>query len=276
MIRKCLLGILLGGMVCSVSAQRIKGSDTVLPLSQRWAEELTKEEPNRSESVVVTGGGSGVGILALLEGSTDLAQSSRPISFAERLKMKKAGKELREVIVAYDALAVIVSPKNPIDRLTKEQLSAIYRGKVKKWNEVGGESWVIVPYSRETSSGTYEFFKEEVLDHKNYQSGVLNMPATGAVMQSVSQTKGAIGYVGLAYLNETVKALRISYDGGATYVGPEESYHEEAHYPIVRPLYYYYLAENESKVHSFLDFIASDRGVEIVKNLGFIPNKDRK
>ncbi|NMA74769.1 MAG: PstS family phosphate ABC transporter substrate-binding protein [Bacteroidales bacterium] len=272
MYKKIVLSILLLCAMCNLSAQRIKGSDTVLPLSQRWAEEMIKENPD--QSVVVTGGGSGVGILALLEGSTDLAQSSRPISFSERLKIKQSGKELREIIVAYDALAVIVNPKNPVGQVTKEQLSAIYRGKVKRWNEVGGEKWTIVPYSRETSSGTYEFFKEEVLDFKNYQSGVLNMPATGAIMQSVSQTKGAIGYVGLAYLNSSVKALKISYDGGKTYVGPEESYDEGSHYPIVRPLFYYYLSDAEEIVQPFLDFIVSDRGKEIVKDLGFIPNKN--
>ena len=270
MIKRVVWSILFFGVFSAASAQRIKGSDTVLPLSQRWAEEIVKENPD--QPVVVTGGGSGVGILALLEGSTDLAQSSRPISFSERLKMKKSGKEIKEVIVAYDALAVIVNPKNPVDKVTKEQLSAIYRGKVKRWDEVGGESWVIVPYSRETSSGTYEFFKEEVLDYKNYQSGVLNMPATGAVIQSVSQTKGAIGYVGLAYLNHTVKALKISYDGGNTYISPEESYDKEAGYPIVRPLYYYYLADSKEVVRPFLSFISSQRGIEIVKELGFIPN----
>lgn len=274
MVKKIIFSVLFLCAMCNLSAQRIKGSDTVLPLSQRWAEEMIKENPN--QSIVVTGGGSGVGILALLEGSTDLAQSSRPISFSERLKIKQAGKEVREVIVAYDALAVIVNPRNSVSQLTKEQLSAIYRGKVKRWNEVGGEKWVIVPYSRETSSGTYEFFKEEVLDYKNYQSGVLNMPATGAVMQSVSQTKGAIGYVGLAYLNPSVKALKISYDGGVTYVGPEESYDEGSDYPIVRPLYYYYLSDQEEKIQPFLQFIASVKGEDIVKELGFIPNKNKE
>ena len=270
MIKRVVWSILFFRLFCSVSAQRIKGSDTVLPLSQRWAEEIVKDKPDLQ--VVVTGGGSGVGILALLEGSTDLAQSSRPISFSERLKIKKSGKEVKEVIVAYDALAVIVNPQNPLDRVTKEQLSAIYRGKVKRWSEVGGADWVIVPYSRETSSGTYEFFKEEVLDYKNYQSGVLNMPATGAVMQSVSQTKGAIGYVGLAYLNGTVKALKISYDGGKNYISPEEAYNEGTGYPIVRPLYYYYLTDSEEVVRPFLSFLSSERGVELVKELGFIPN----
>ena len=126
MIKRVVWSILFFSLFCSVSAQRIKGSDTVLPLSQRWAEEIVKDKPDLQ--VVVTGGGSGVGILALLEGSTDLAQSSRPISFSERLKIKKSGKEVKEVIVAYDALAVIVNPQNPLDRVTKEQLSAIYRG----------------------------------------------------------------------------------------------------------------------------------------------------
>ena len=194
------------------SAQRVKGSDTLLPLTQELAEQYLEKHPE--SEIIVTGGGSGVGIAALPENTTDIAMASRRIKFGEKMKFAEIGLDAREVIVAYDALAVVVNPSNPVDSLTREQLEAIFRGKITNWKDVGGEDRKIVVYSRETSSGTYEFFKESVLDNKNYMSSILSMPATGAIIQSVKQTKGAIGYIGLAYLNRFVKPLEVSYDGG--------------------------------------------------------------
>ena len=209
-----LISLLLFCTPAILSAQRIKGSDTVLPLTQELAEMYMKLNPQAT--ITVTGGGSGVGISALMDGTTDLAMASRRIKFSEKLKMKQSHHEPCEVIVAYDALAIIVHPDNPVKQLTREQLEAIFRGKITNWKEVGGSDAKIVVYSRETSSGTYEFFKESVLGNKNYMSSILSMPATGAIIQSVRQTKGAIGYVGLAYLNPYVKALAVSYDQGRT------------------------------------------------------------
>lgn len=161
----------------------------------------------------MTGGGTGVGISALMDHTTDIAMASRPIKFSEKMKIKGAGEEVDEVIVAYDALAVVVHPSNPVKQLTRQQLEDIFRGKINNWKQVGGDDRKIVVYSRETSSGTYEFFKESVLKNKNYMASSLSMPATGAIIQSVSQTKGAIGYVGLAYVSPRVKTLSVSYDG---------------------------------------------------------------
>ena len=197
--------------VQNLCAQRIKGSDTVLPIAQQTAEEYMKKKPDAR--VTVTGGGSGVGISALLDGTADLAMASRAIKFSEKMKAKSTGKDIKEVIIAGDALAVVVHPGNPVSKLTRQQLEDIFRGKITNWKEVGGEDRKIVVYSRETSSGTYEFFKESVLKNKNYMSSSLSMPATGAVIQSVSQTKGAIGYVGLAYVSPRIKALAVSYEG---------------------------------------------------------------
>ena len=253
----------------AVMAQRIKGSDTVLPLTQELAEIFMKQHP--SATVVVTGGGSGVGISALMDGTTDLAMASRRIKFNEKMKMKKSKHEPCEVIVAYDALAVIVNPENPVSKLTREQLEAIFRGKITNWKEVGGEDAKIVVYSRETSSGTYEFFKESVLENKNYMSSILSMPATGAIIQSVRQTRGAIGYVGLAYLNPYVKAVSVSYDQGKSFVYPSVETAMKKQYPIVRPLYYYYDKKNESRVSDFIQFIYSPEGLEKTLELGFIP-----
>lgn len=250
-------------------AQRIKGSDTLLPLTQELAEEYLAEHPEAE--IIVTGGGSGVGIAALMENTTDIAMASRSIKFGEKMKFAEEGLKATEVTVAYDALAVVVHPSNPVARLTREQLEAIFRGKITNWKEVGGEDRKIVVYSRETSSGTYEFFKESVLENKNYMSSILSMPATGAIIQSVRQTKGAIGYIGLAYLNRYVKALAVSYDGGAHYAEPSVENAINGSYPIVRPLYYYYDSGKEAEVSPFISYVISPKGQESVLSQGFVP-----
>ena len=145
--------------------------------------------------------------------------------------------------------------------------------KIKNWKEVGGADMKIVAYSRETSSGTYEFFKESVLKNKNYMNGILSMPATGAIIQSVSQTKGAIGYVGLAYINKEVKPIHVSYDAGKTFTEPSFENAKNKAYPIVRPLFYYYDVKNEGKVKPFIDYILSAEGQATVKQVGYIPVK---
>lgn len=209
-----------------------------------------------------------------MENTTDIAMASRQMKFGEKVKFAKAGFKIAEKVVAYDALAVVVNPANPVNRLTREQLEGIFRGKITNWKEVGGEDCKIVVYSRETSSGTYEFFKESVLHNKNYMSSVLSMPATGAIIQSVRQTKGAIGYIGLAYLNPYVKALAISYDGGKHYARPSIKNASDGTYPIVRPLYYYYDVEKTAMVQPFVSYIKSDEGQRMVEEQGFVPVKN--
>ena len=260
--------LLLTLAASSMQAQRIKGSDTVLPVAQQTAERFMALNPDAW--VTVTGGGTGVGISALMDGTTDIAMASRPIKFSEKMKVKSAGKEVEEVIVAYDALAVVVHPSNPVKQLTRQQLEDIFRGKITNWKQVGGDDRKIVVYSRETSSGTYEFFKESVLKNKNYMSGTLSMPATGAVIQSVSQTKGAIGYVGLAYVSPKIKTLAISYDN-KNYSLPSVSNASRKLYPIVRPLYYYYNKQNEKTISPFIQYLLSDEGQSIIKDNGYVP-----
>ena len=215
-------------------------------------------------------GGTGVGISALLDQTTDIAMASRAIKFSEKMKVKAAGEDLAEVPIAYDALAVVVHPSNPVKQLTRQQLEDIFRGKITNWQQVGGDDRKIVVYSRETSSGTYEFFKESVLKNKNYMSSSLSMPATGAIIQSVSQTRGAIGYVGLAYVSPRIKTLAVSYDG-QHYAAPTLENATNKTYPIVRPLYYYYNRKNASVVAPLLDFILSAAGQKIIKESGYIP-----
>lgn len=273
--KRLLLSAVTAILVSSVAAQKIKGSDTVLPVSQEAAEMYMSLHPD--SRVTVTGGGSGVGISALMDGTTDIAMSSRSIKFNERVKLKNSGKQLREAVVAYDALAVIVHPSNPVTHLTRQQLEAIFRGKVTNWNQVKdpytgkrGPDLKIVVYSRETSSGTYEFFKTSVLREKNYMAGVLSMPATGAVIQSVSQTKGAIGYVGMAYVNDRVRAVKVSYDG-KHFVYPTMETGRRHIYPIIRELYYYYTADRAKVVEPFLRFLLSGEGQRLVMRSGYVP-----
>ena len=167
----------------------------------------------------------------------------------------------------------MVHPSNPVTNLTREQLEGIFTGKITNWKQVGGPDMKIIPYSRETSSGTYEFFKESVLRNRNYMNGIMSMPATGAIIQSISQTKGGIGYVGLAYLNKSVKPIHVSYDGGKSYTEPSVANAKNKTYPIVRPLYYYYMARSANAVKPFIDYVLSPKGQEIVKEIGFITVK---
>ena len=269
-MKKLILSVML---VCAIApsfyAQKIKGSDTVLPLAQKEAEVYGKKF---GKSVTVTGGGSGVGIAALLDGTTDIAMASRKMKFDEKVKFQETGKALVEKIIAYDALAVIVNPSNPVSKLTRAQIEGIFTGKIKNWKEVGGADLKIIPYSRESSSGTYEFFKEHILKNKNYVSSILSMPATGAIVQSVSQTKGAIAYVGLAYLEKTVKALSVSFDG-KNFIVPSEANAKNKTYPVIRPLFFYMDKKVEIKSKPFVDFIMSVEGQKIVEQVGYVPVK---
>ena len=272
-MKKILFVVIIALVAPYLQAQKvsfkIKGSDTVLPLTQKEAEVYMKK--NGNSSIMVTGGGSGVGISALLSGTTDICQSSRSLKMDEKMKLNDAGKKFKETIIAYDALAVIVNPANKVSKLTREQLEGIFTGKITNWKEVGGDDAKIVVYSRETSSGTYEFFKEHVLNKKNYASSALLMPATGAIVQSVSQTKGAIGYVGLAYIEKTVKALQVSFDNGKSYHNPSIETAKNKTYPITRPLYYYYLNSSEKLISPYVNFVLSPEGQKIVLDEGYVP-----
>ena len=247
----------------------IKGSDTVLPLAQKEAEELMKT--NTDVSVTVVGGGTGVGLTALIDGTTDIAMASREVKTEEKLKFSEMKKEIEEVIIAYDALTVIVNPANKISKLTREQLEKIFTGEIKNWKEVGGADEKIVAYSRESSSGTYEFFKDEVMDKKNYATNVLSLPATGAIVQAVGQTKGAIGYIGLAYETKEVKQLAVSYNQGKTFVEPSIASAKDKSYPISRPLFYMYDKTNAAKVKTVIDYALSAEGQKSVSEIGYIP-----
>ncbi len=253
----------------TTQAQKLKGSDTVLPLAQKEAEVYMKA--NKGAKVTVIGGGSGVGLSALIDGTTEIAMSSRKMKMTEKIKLSDAGKATKETVIANDALAVVTHPSNKVTQLTREQLESIFTGKIKNWKDVGGDDLAIVVYSRESSSGTYEFFKEHVMSNKNYATSVLSMPATGSIIQSISQTKGAIGYVGYAYVEKEVKAIKVSFNKGKTFIAPSLATAKDKTYPIVRPLYYYYLGTSEKSVKPFVDFCLSAEGQKIVEQVGYIP-----
>lgn len=247
----------------------IKGSDTVLPLSQAFAEAFLGRQS--TTLVSVTGGGSGTGIAALLHGDTDIAMSSRPLKLSERLRLHEKNVTFVEDTVGWDVLAIAVHPSNPVNRLTRSQIADIFAGKIRNWKEVGGPDWAVLPYSRESSSGTFEFFREHVLRGKDFSSNVRFIPATGMLVQAISQTPGAIGYVGIAYVLPTVKVLAVAQDPDTTYYYPAQSQAELTRYPIARPLYYYYDTRRRERVQPLLEFIHSPEGRRVVTQVGYVP-----
>ena len=247
-----------------------KGSDTVLPLAQREAEAFMGK--HSEHSITVVGGGSGVGIAGLIDGTTDIANASRKIKTKEKRLARKGGIKVVDHVIARDALSVIVHPSNPISKLTITQLEKIFTGDINTWKDVGGPTKPIVVYSRDSSSGTYVFFKEKVLHKREYAPTALLQPSNGAIVQAVSQTEGAIGYVGLAYLTEKVKALGVSEEGD-TYVAPSMETAMKGTYPVTRALYMYTNGEPKGLARLFLDFILSKEGQKIVRDVGYIPVK---
>jgi len=245
----------------------IKGSDTVLPLAQAEAEVFMMEYPDTSVSII--GGGSGVGIAALIDGEIDIAMTSREMKGSEIENAQANGIDPLEQTIAWDGISVVVNPENPVSEMTFEQIKAIYVGDVSIWNEVGGEDREIVVLSRDSSSGTYEYFKDEVLAGNEYRADALITPSTGAIIQTVSQNQNAIGYVGVAYLDGTTKALAVDNDSGA-----EEPTSENilaGTYPLARPLYFYTNGEPTGLALEFIEFISSETGEETIFEVGYFP-----
>jgi len=247
---------------------RIKGSDTLLPVSQALAESYL--EKAGAPLISVTGGGSGVGIAALLNGDTDIAMTSRPLKLAERLRLAMAQRTLVEDTVAWDVLAVCVHPSNPISHLSRAQLVAIYTGAMTNWKELGGPDLPIVVYSRESSSGTFEFFRDHVLQGKDFAPSVRFIPATGTLVQSIAQTPGAIGYLGIAYLTPHIKPVAIS-DETHPPTLPVKDHSILSSYPLARPLYYYYEKKNLPRLTPFLSFVHSPEGRAVIEKVGYVP-----
>lgn len=247
----------------------IKGSDTMVILAQRWAERFMQK--NAGTTVQVSGGGSGTGIAALINGTADIATSSRPIKDRERGQIRAArnGADAVETRVALDALAVYVHRSNPVTSLTLPQLAQIYRGQVTNWNQVGGPDRAIVLYSRENNSGTYAYFKEHVLDDADFAANAQTLPGTAAVINAVTRDEGGIGYGGIAFA-EGIKILPIAGEDG-TPVEPTMENATSNRYPISRYLHLYTIGQPAGTARQFIDFALSPEGQQLVDNVGYYP-----
>lgn len=247
----------------------VKGSDTMVVLTQRWAEEYMKAHPEAK--VQVTGGGSGTGISALINGTTDIATSSRPMKETEQNKLRARYKSIgAEIAVAKDGVTFYVNEKNPLTSLTKEQLAKIYLGDVTNWKEVGGPDAPIVLYSRENSSGTYVFVKDNLLDGNDYSATAQTLPGTAAVVNAVAKEKNGIGYGGAAYA-KGVKELKLKV--GAEEFAPTLENVKSGKYPLSRELFFYLRNKPSGDSKAFIDFCLSDAGQQVVTQVGYFPVK---
>ncbi|PIN90547.1 phosphate-binding protein [Candidatus Pacearchaeota archaeon CG10_big_fil_rev_8_21_14_0_10_32_14] len=260
----------------------IKGSDTIVQLVSNLAEDFSKNNPDTKISV--TGGGSGTGIAALLNGEIDLADSSRSIEQKELDLAREKSLDVKEVIIARDMLSVIVNKDNKVDRLTIEELSKIYKGEIKNWNEVGGKDQKITLYGRQSTSGTYTFFLEHVVKGE-YSENMRNLEGNQAIFEAVKQDKGGMGYIGIGYLkeglkneNNKIKAVDVSYDGKDYFSPLDESKIND--YPISRGLFQYTKMKpvKGTELYDFIQFELSEQGQKIVEDSGFvkIANSDKQ
>ena len=260
---------LLSSLVFAGKNITLKGSDTLLILGQKWAEIYMKKNPGTV--VQVTGGGSGVGISALINGGTDIAQASRPVKEKERDKMmEKRGIGPHEIPVALDGIAVYVNEKNPVEKLTFAQLKDIFQATVRNWKEVGGSDEKIVLYGRENSSGTHVFFKEQVLNKEDYAVRVQPLPGTAAVVNAVAKDKRGIGYGGAAYA-KGVKEVLVAYDEESGYFPPSMENIVSGKYPISRYLFWYTAGSPKGEMKGLVDWILSPDGQKIVEEVGYFP-----
>lgn len=254
-----------------------KGSDTIVNLALAWAEEYQNLHPDIRLSV--TGGGSGTGIAALVNGTVDIANASRQIKQKEIDLAAEQGITPVEHIIARDAIAVIVHPENPVSELTLQQISDIYSGVYTNWLEVGGDDRPIVRLSRETNSGTHVYFLETVLrlgDSESktlFATNTLLLPSSEGIIAEVRQNPNAIGYDGLGYVPHDLKVIAIAPEEGDAYILPSVETVNEGTYPIARDLYMYTNGQPTGAVATYLEWIMDTDAQQIVKELGFVPIK---
>ena len=253
----------------------IKGSDTMVNLGQAWAEAFMQDHP--ATLIAVTGGGSGTGIAALLSGTCHIAQSSRHMSQKEYEFAAQKNISIKEIETAVDAIVFAVHPDNPVQQLTIDQLSDIFTRKTVNWKEVGGSEEPILVLSRERNSGTHVYVLEEVVRKgkkegtEEFAPSVLMMPSSQAIEQEIATNRTAIGYFGLGYLSSRVKALRIFQAKTGEFVAPNLEHAMDKTYPISRPLLFYLPGEAQGMVKEFVDFVLSEKGQTIVREMDFVP-----
>lgn len=283
MFKKCLLVlvlIMLYGSAFAASGKnslQIKGSDTMVNLAQAWAEKYMEENPG--DFVAVTGGGSGTGFASIISGTCDIAISSRDIKEKEITLAKKKGINPFEIKVALDGLAVVVNPRNPVNKVTTGQLADIFSGKIINWKELGGEDKKIVVLSREVNSGTHVYFKEHILrrndpnSREEFAPSALMLSSSQAIADEVANNTAAIGYYGMGYISDKQKALSVAKDTKSTFILPTIENVISGKYPISRPLFLYTNYQPQGLVKKFVDFTLSKEGQEIVVKTDFVPIK---
>ncbi len=254
-----------------------KGSDTLVNVAQAWAEQY--REINPEVAVAVSGGGSGTGIAAMINGTVDIANSSRKMKKRELALARKRGRDPVEHIVGYDALAIYLHPNNPLKSLTIAQIADFYgrKGKIKKWTDLGIEvpgckEQQIILVSRQNNSGTYAYFRKAVLGKKGkYRMGTLDMHGSKDVVELVEKTPCAIGYSGLAYATDHIKLPCIAKDANSACVVPSVAAASDGSYPIARPLYMYTNGEPKGEIKRYMDWIYSEQGQCIIVKKGYAP-----
>jgi phosphate transport system substrate-binding protein len=251
----------------------LKGSDTMLQLGQRWAEVYMKEHPGTT--IQVTGGGSGTGIAALINGTTEICQSSRPMKDEEKASIKQQrNAEVVETPVAVDALAIYVNKQNKIEKLTMAQLKGIFQGKITNWKEVGGHDANILLYGRENNSGTYVFFKEHVLGNEDFVDRYQPLAGTAGVINAVVKDVNGVGYGGIGYATD-VKAIEVAKDDKSEAVSPTMENALSNKYPLSRFLFWYTAGAPAGTIKDFVDWVVGPQGQAVVQDVGFYPIKDR-
>jgi len=265
-----LAALIFNGNICFAEKMvQVKGSDTLINMVQKLAETYMAKRPDRS--IAVTGGGSGTGIAALINKNCDIANASRQIKASEVEEANKKGVDPKRVVVAIDALSIVVSAKNPIDGLTVDQIGKIYRGEIKNWSEIGGSNLPITLYGRQSNSGTYDFMKENVM-FGEYSPNLKSMNGNAQIAEALNQDTSGIGYVGVGYAKEAagIKVLKVATKPGATYYDPFNYADVKAgRYPITRPLNQYLNGVPSGVTKDFIVFELSAEGQGIVEREGF-------
>jgi phosphate transport system substrate-binding protein len=247
----------------------VKGSDTMVIMAQRWAEAYMAKHPGTV--IQVTGGGSGTGISALINGTTDICNASRPMKSGERSKLKDRYATLGiEIKSAKDGLSVYVNEASPVKALTVDQLRDIYLGKITNWNQIGGPDKKIIVYGRENNSGTYAFFKDHVLKGKDYVANMQSMPGTAAVVNAVAKDPNGIGYGGMAYA-KGIRIIGLKKDASSPAVEPSAATVGNGTYPLSRFLYMYTANRPTGAVKQYIDWILSPEGQAIATQVGYFP-----
>ena len=249
----------------------VKGSDTMVILGQRWAEQYMNT--HKGQIVMVTGGGSGTGIAALINGTTEICQSSRAMKEDEKLKLRDRYQTMGvEIPVAKDGLSIYVHESSPVKELTIAQVADIYLGRITNWSAVGGPDATIILYGRENSSGTYGYFKEHVLGNRDFSERVQTLPGTAAVVNAVSKDKNGIGYGGAAYA-KGVRDVAIKKDASSPAVMPTAANVHDGSYPLSRLLYFYLRKKPAGDAGSFVSWVLSAEGQKLASEVGYFPLK---